>query len=127
MGLANLLSNKGDYPNMDNKSLTYTRWNCTYYIVFIPKYRRKVLYGKIRQELIDIFKRLCAMKKVTLISGAICPDHVHMYLAIPPKLSVSEVVAYLKGKSALMNFDNHPEFRGRCGKGICGHVVIMFI
>lgn len=100
---------------MDNKSLTYTRWNCTYYIVFIPKYRRKVLYGKIRQELIDIFKRLCAMKKVTLISGAICPDHVHMYLAIPPKLSVSEVVAYLKGKSALMNFDNHPEFRGRWG------------
>lgn len=52
------------------------------------------------------------MKKVTLISGAICPDHVHMYLAIPPKLSVSEVVAYLKGKSALMIFDNHPEFRG---------------
>lgn len=112
---------------MDNKSLTYTRWNCTYHIVFIPKYRRKVLYGKIRQELIDIFKQLCAMKKVTLISGAICPDHVHMYLAIPPKLSVSEVVAYLKGKSALMNFDNHPEFRGRCGQGICGHVVIMFI
>ncbi len=112
---------------MDNKILTYTRWNCTYHIVFIPKYRRKVLYGKIRQELIDIFKQLCAMKKVTLISDAICPDHVHMYLAIPPKLSVSEVVAYLKGKSALMNFDNHPEFRGRCGKGICGHVVIMII
>lgn len=97
------------------------------HFVFIPQYRRKVLYGKIRQELIDIFKQLCAMKKVTLISDAICPDHVHMYLAIPPKLSVSEVVAYLKGKSALMNFDNHPEFRGRCGKGICGHVVIMII
>lgn len=101
---------------MDNKSLTHTRWNCTYHIVFIPKYRRKVLYGKIRQELIDIFKQLCAMKKVTLISGAICPDHVHMYLAIPPKLSVSEIVAYLKGKSALMIFDNHPEFRGRWGE-----------
>ena len=112
---------------MDNKNLTHTRWNCTYHIVFIPKYRRKVLYGKIRQELIDIFKQLCAMKKVTLISGAICPDHVHMYLAIPPKLIVSEVVSYLKGKSALMIFDNHPEFRGRCGKGICGHVVIMII
>ena len=89
---------------MDNKSLTHTRWNCTYHIVFIPKYRRKVLYGKIRQELIDIFKQLCAMKKVTLISGAICPDHVHMYLAIPPKLSVSEVVAYLKGKKCINDF-----------------------
>lgn len=101
---------------MDNKSLTCTRWNCTYHIVFIPKYRRNVLYGKIRQDLIDNFKQLCAMKKVTLISGAICPDQVHMYLAIPPKLSVSEVVAYLKGKSVLMIFDNHPDFPGRWGE-----------
>lgn len=110
---------------MDNKSLTHTRWNCTYHIVFIPKYRRKVLYGKIRQELIDIFKQLCAMKKVTLISGAICPDHVHMYLAIPPKLSVSEVVAYLKGKSAFLTIIQNSVEDGE--KGICGHVVITLI
>lgn len=62
------------------------------------------------------FQAVMRNEKVTLISGAICPDHVHMYLAIPPKLSVSEVVAYLKGKSALMIFDNHPEFRGRWGE-----------
>lgn len=69
---------------MDNKSLTHTRWNCTYHIVFIPKYCRKVLYGKIRQELIDIFKQLCAMKKVTLISGAICPDQCICILQYHP-------------------------------------------
>ena len=101
---------------MDNQSISHTRWNCTYHIVFIPKYRKKILYSKIRLELIDIFRKLCEMKKVQLLGGAVCIDHVHMYIAIPPKLSVSEVVAYLKGKSALMVFDNHPELRARWGE-----------
>ena len=110
---------------MDNQSIAHTRWNCTYHIAFIPKYRRKILYGKIQIELVEIFKKLCEMKKVTLISGAICPDHVHMYMAIAPKLRVSEVVAYLKGKSALMILIIIGKYVESGEKGICGHVATM--
>ena len=96
---------------MDNKSIAHTRWNCTYHIVFIPKYRRKIMYGETKRDLVEIIKKLCEMKQVQLIEGKICRDHIHMYVAIPPKLSVSEFMSYLKGKSALMFFDRHPELR----------------
>jgi transposase len=89
-------------------------WNCTYHIVFIPKYRRKIMYGETK-KLVEIIKKLCEMKQIKLIDGRVCTDHIHMYIAIPPKISVSEFMSYLKGKSALMLFDRHPEYRNKWG------------
>ena len=83
---------------MDNQSITHTRWNCTYHIVFIPKYRRKIMYGELKRDIVEIIKKLCEMKQVALIDGRVCKDHIHMYVAIPPKISVSEFMSYLKGK-----------------------------
>jgi len=77
--------------------------------VFIPKYRRKKLYGRLRRDVHEILKTLCEYKKVEIISGAVCKDHVHLCLSIPPKLSVSDFMGYLKGKSALMIFDRYPD------------------
>ena len=94
---------------MDDQSLSYTRWKCQYHIVFIPKYRRKVMYGKVKEDVRDIIRTLCRYKKVDIIEGTVKADHVHLCLSIPPKLSVSEFMGYLKGKSALMIFDRHPE------------------
>lgn len=94
---------------MDNKSIAHTRWNCAYHIVFIPKYRRRIMYGELKRDVAEIIKKWCEMKQVELIDGRVCKDHIHMYVAIPPKLSVSEFMSYLKGKSALMVFDRHPE------------------
>lgn len=94
---------------MDDQSIQHTKWNCTYHIVFIPKYRRKVLYGTNKKDIAEIIKKLCDMKGVNLIEGHVCLDHIHIYVAIPPKLAVSEFMSYLKGKSALMFFDRHPE------------------
>ena len=85
---------------MDNQSITHTRWNCTYHIVFIPKYRRKIMYGETKKDLVAIIKKLCEMKQVDLIDGRVCKDHIHMYVAIPPKISVSEFMSYLKGKTS---------------------------
>ena len=94
---------------MDDNSLAHTRWKCQYHIVFIPKYRKKVLFGKIKAEVQEIIRTLCRYKKVDIVSGAVCSDHIHLCLSIPPKLSVSEFMGYLKGKSALMIYDRHPE------------------
>ena len=95
---------------MDTLSLQHTRYVCTYHIVFIPKYRRKVMFGEVKMEIGVILRKLCEMKGVCLIEGSIMPDHIHMYVSIPPKLSVSDFMAYLKGKSSLMIFDRHPEY-----------------
>ena len=94
---------------MDSSSLSHTRWKCQYHIVFIPKYRRKVMYGNVKADVREVLKKLCEFKKVEIVEGAVCADHVHLCVSIPPKLSVSEFVGYLKGKSALMIFDKHPE------------------
>ena len=96
---------------MDTSSLSHTKWNCTYHVVFIPKYRRKVMYGELRNDIREIIKKLCEYKGVAIVEGSVCVDHIHLCLKIPPKLSVSEFMGYLKGKSALMIFDRHPEFR----------------
>jgi len=93
---------------MDENSLAHARWNCQYHIVFIPKYRRKTMYGEVRTDVREILKTLCRYKKVEIIEGAVRSDHVHLSVNIPPKFSVSEFVGYLKGKSALMLFDRHP-------------------
>ena len=94
---------------MDDQSLSHTRWKCQYHIVFIPKYRRKAMYGKVRTDVREIIKTLCRYKKVEIIEGAVCVDHVHLCVSIPPKIAISEFMGYLKGKSALMIFDKHPE------------------
>ena len=94
---------------MDESSLSHTRWKCQYHIVFIPKYRRKTMYGKVGEDVREILRILCGYKKVEIIEGAVCSDHVHLCVSIPPKLSVSDFMGYLKGKSALMIFDKHPD------------------
>ena len=95
--------------SMDNNSLSHCKWECQYHIVFIPKYRKKVLYGKVRDDIREIIKTLCKYKRVEIIAGAVCSDHVHLCVSIPSKISVSEFVSYLKGKSALMIYDKHSE------------------
>lgn len=82
-------------------SLNHTRWECKYHIVFIPKYRRKALFGQIRRELADVFHRLARQKECLIEEGHLMPDHVHMMLSIPPKHAVSQVVGHIKGKSAI--------------------------
>ncbi|MEG2475575.1 MAG: IS200/IS605 family transposase [Cellulosilyticaceae bacterium] len=94
---------------MDNSSLAHCKWKCQYHIVFIPKFRRKVMFGQTKADIREILKKLCEYKKVEIIEGAVCSDHVHLCVSIPPKLSISEFVGYLKGESALMIFDKHPE------------------
>lgn len=96
-------------------SLAHTRWNCKYHIVFIPKYRRKVIYGKLRIDIGSILRKLCEMKDVEIIEAHACVDHIHMLVKIPPKLSVSAFVGYLKGKSTLMIFDRHANLKYKQG------------
>ena len=96
---------------MDEQSIAHSRWNCTYHIVFIPKYRKKIFFGEVRRDVGEILRKLCEMKGVTLIEGTTQPDHVHMYVSIPPKVSISKTIGRIKGKSALMIFDRHPEYR----------------
>ena len=98
---------------MDSSSLAHCKWECQYHIVFIPKYRKKKLYGVVKDDVRGIIKTLCEYKKVEIIAGAICPDHVHICVSVPPKLSISDFVGYLKGKSALMIYDKHPELESK--------------
>ena len=85
----------------DTNSLAHTTWNCKYHIVFAPKYRRKVFFGQKRLEIGAILRSLCEWENVEIIEAEVCPDHVHMLVAIPPKLSVSGFMGYLKGKSSV--------------------------
>ena len=85
-----------------SNSLAHTTWNCKYHIVFAPKYRRKVFYGEKRREIGAILRSLCEYKKVNIIEAEVCPDHVHMLVEIPPKMSVSGFMGYLKGKSTVL-------------------------
>ena len=101
---------------MDNQILADTKYNCTYHIVFIPKYRRKVMYGKMGKEIGEILSMICKITEIELIKGGVCLNHVHLYVSIPPKMSVSEVMSKLQGKSALMIFDRHPEYRDKYGR-----------
>lgn len=89
----------------DIHSLSHTKWNCKYHIVFAPKYRRKVFYGEKRLEIGAILRKLCKWKGVNIIEAEVCPDHVHMLLEIPPKISVSSFMGFLKGKSSLMIYE----------------------
>ena len=99
----------------DDSSLSHTKWNCKYHIVFIPKYRRKAIYGKLRADIGQILRQLCNYKNVEIIEAHAMPDHIHMLLKIPPKISVSGFMGYLKGKSALMIFERHASLKYRYG------------
>ena len=101
---------------MDNKSLSHTKWKCQYHIVFIPKYRKKQLYGQIKVDVREIISTLCKYKDVEIIAGAVCEDHVHLSVTIPPKISISSFMGYLKGKSTLMIYDRHPELQSKWNK-----------
>ena len=98
---------------MNKYSISHTMWKCQYHIVFIPKYRRKVMYGKLKEDLRDIIIKLCQYKKVKIIQGALSKDHVHLSVEIPPNISISEFMGYLKGRSAIMIFDRYPQYRDK--------------
>ena len=98
---------------MDKNSLAHTTWNCKYHIVFAPKYRRQIIYGKLKGDIGIILRTLCERKGVTIHEAAACPDHIHMLVSIPPKISVSDFMGYLKGKSSLMIFDRYANLKYR--------------
>ena len=100
---------------MDKDSLAHSKWNCKYHIVFAPKYRRQIVYKQISADIGQIIRALCARKGIEILEAAAMPDHIQLYVKIPPKYSVSEVMGYLKGKSSLMIFDRHANLRYKYG------------
>ena len=113
-GLATASKAKGE-ERMDKNSLSHTSWDCKYHIVFAPKYRRQIIYGKIKAEVGKILRTLCERKGIEIHEAEACPDHIHMLVSIPPKYSVSEIMGYLKGKSSLMIFDRFANMKYRYG------------
>ena len=99
----------------DSNSLAHTKWNCKYHIVFAPKYRRQVIYGKLKAEIGQILRKLCEQKEIEIIEANACPDHIHMLISIPPKISEAYAIGYLKGKSSLMIFDRHANLKYKYG------------
>ena len=99
----------------DVNSLAHSKWNCKYHIVFAPKYRRQEIYGKIYKDIGQILRKLCEQKKVEIIEAEACKDHIHMLVCIPPSMSVSSFVGFLKGKSSLMIFDRHANLKYKYG------------
>ena len=100
---------------LDINSLAHTQWECKYHIVFAPKYRRQIIYGKIKQDIGQMIRKLCEYKGVEIIEAEACKDHIHMLVAIPPKYSVSQFMGYLKGKSSLMIFEKYANLKYKYG------------
>ena len=97
------------------KSTAHSKYRCQYHIVFVPKYRRKEIYGQLRRDIGEILRRLCEQKGVEIIEAEACPDHIHMLVSIPPYLSIAQFMGYLKGKSSLMIFDRHANLKYKYG------------
>ena len=97
------------------QSLSHSKWLCKYHIVFTPKYRRKLIYYQLRADIQKIIKDLCKWKGIEIIEGYMMPDHIHLLLSIPPKYSVSQIMGYLKGKSAMMIFERHANLKYKFG------------
>ena len=95
----------------DVNSLSHTKWNCKYHIVFAPKYRRKVFYREKRAAIGKILRQLCEWKGVKIIEAEACPDHIHLFVEIPPKIMVSKFMGYLKGKSSTMLYEQFGELK----------------
>lgn len=103
---------------MDEKSLSHTCWNCKYHIVLVPKYRRKAIYGKLREDIGKILRMLCDYKHVEIVEAHAMPDHIHMLVSIPPKLAVADFMGYLKVKSTLMIFERHANMKYKYGRRV---------
>ena len=103
---------------MDANSLSHTKWECKYHIVFAPKYRKKVIYGKLKADVGKILRELCSHKGVEIHEAYMCPDHVHMLVSIAPKMAVSSFMGYLKGKSTLMIFERHANLKYKYGNRV---------
>ena len=97
----------------DRHSLAHTQWNCKYHLVFAPKYRRQVFYGEKKRAIGEILRKLCEWKGVNILEAECCPDHIHMLVEIPPKMSVASFVGYLKGKSSLMVYERFGDMKFR--------------
>ena len=101
--------------NDDISSLSHTKWNCQYHIIFAPKYRRKAIYGKLRRDIGRYLRKLCSYKGVEIVEANACPDHIHMLLKIPPKIAISSFMGYLKGKCSMMIFEEHANLKYKYG------------
>ena len=97
------------------QNLSHSKWLCKYHIVFIPKYRRKIIYYQLRENIQKIIKDLCKWKGIEIIEGHMMPDHIHLLLSIPPKYSVSQIMGYIKGKSSMMIFERHANLKYKFG------------
>ena len=93
---------------MNDQSLNHTRWSCKYHIVFAPKFRRKLVYGRYRRTIGEILRKLCEYKGIEIVEANACVDHIHMCVKIPPRYRVAQIMGYLKGKSSLMIFESFP-------------------
>ncbi len=100
---------------LDVESLAHTKWECKYHIVFTPKYRRQIIYGKIKEDIGKMLRKLCEYKGVEIHGAEACKDHIHMLVSIPPKYSVSQIMGYLKGKSSLMIFEKYANLKYKYG------------
>ena len=97
------------------KSLAHSKYRCQYHVVFAPKYRRKVIYGKLRKDIGEILRKLCEQKNVEIIEAEACVDHIHMLVSAPPYISIAQFMGYIKGKSSLMIFDRHANLKYKYG------------
>ena len=100
---------------LDTSSLAHTKWECKYHIVFAPKYRRQIIYGKIKADIGQMLRKLCEHKGIEIIEAEACKDHIHMLVSIPPKYSVAQIMGYLKGKSSLMIFEKYANLKYKYG------------
>ena len=100
---------------LDTNSLAHTKWECKYHIVFAPKYRRQIIYGKIKLDIGQMLRKLCEYKGIEIIEAEACKDHIHMLVSIPPKYSVAQIMGYLKGKSSLMIFEKYANLKYKYG------------
>ena len=100
---------------LDTDSLAHTKWECKYHVVFAPKYQRKIIYGKIKEDVGRMLRKLCEYKGVEILEAEACPDHIHMLLSIPPKYSVSQIMGYLTGKSSLMIYEKYANMKYKYG------------
>ena len=104
--------------NPYSESLSHTTWECKYHIVFAPKFRRREIYGRLKQDIGLIIRDLCSRKDVKILVAEACPNHIHLYVSIPPKLSVSSFMGYLKGKSTLLIFERHANLKYKYGNRV---------